>query len=205
MLPKTLPLPHYCCLVDYWRICLVVRLRTPSDRYTPVPCSQLIHSHRCHLFSAVALILPPEADQSRNRTVPPLRSVTSTQRRSSGAWFPSWKGSVTGAFVYKPGCAHLQHSLVIVYSLVCRVYCKWQEQQHPCMYLSSHFDKAKHTHWFKWRSWSDEIQYQLMSISLHSGRNVPTHLGKTRNITRHSTGSAYHTVICSHFLPLYMF
>ena len=43
---------------DEWRICFVVRLWAPSDRHTPYPRLQVIHSHRCQLASTASLILP---------------------------------------------------------------------------------------------------------------------------------------------------
>ena len=48
-------------LFDEWRICLVVRLWTTSDRHAPDPLLWLFHSHRC----GSPLRLPLEVHQSR--------------------------------------------------------------------------------------------------------------------------------------------
>ena len=57
---------------DEWRICLVDRLWTPSDRHTPVLCCLPTLTHTGHLSSVAAQLLPPLVDQRQNETVLPL-------------------------------------------------------------------------------------------------------------------------------------
>ena len=73
-------------LFDEWRICLAVRLWTPSDQL--VPRFRLFHSHRCYLTSAVKMS-------------PLSTSVTllQTARQSISAWFQHLKGTVNGITV----------------------------------------------------------------------------------------------------------
>ena len=56
-----------------WRIWLVIRLWTPSDRHTPASPCWLTLPHRYRRASAAALSLPSLADQRWNESVPPFR------------------------------------------------------------------------------------------------------------------------------------
>ena len=70
-------------LFEEWRICLAVRLWTPSDRRTTDLHLRLFHSHRHHIASAAALILTPKVDQSCSEHICNLHT---DGWRSIGVW-----------------------------------------------------------------------------------------------------------------------
>ena len=110
------------------------RLWTPSGWHTPDPPLLHLHSHRSHLGSAAALILPQESDQSHSETVPLLRicNLHTDGEAKDCARFPHRKGSVNGEKV----CSRV-HTFFYFSLLQQQVYMLWHKKTHISFLIMS--------------------------------------------------------------------